>query len=143
MPIGKFAVSLCLAVMTVALVLSACSTDKTALAPLDQNTDFYSEVGTSQTNPAATVDDPYPTLPELPSPEKMGPLPDGFVWGADIIYGRDYRVDKFTEDMFLKGPRITSDGIMYFYPTAELCGRWLTVLYDDGGVGIMRLSCDH
>ncbi|MFH1070083.1 MAG: hypothetical protein V1794_10740 [Candidatus Glassbacteria bacterium] len=73
-------------------------------------------------------------------PANSGSLPEGSV-RADVIFAKDYRVRFFTEDM-TDGPRITVDGRLYYYPRTKLpCGRDLTVIGEDGGRSIMKLSC--
>jgi len=125
------------------LFLQGCNDKAGSLALLsqDQGSDIFDEIETGQFS-GVTDENGYPALPPLPDPDKMGSLPEGFVYGADIIYARDYQVSSFTDEMRGKGPLITVDGNQYFYPRTKLCGKYLTVLHDDGGVGIMKLSCD-
>ncbi|OGG01730.1 MAG: hypothetical protein A3F83_00465 [Candidatus Glassbacteria bacterium RIFCSPLOWO2_12_FULL_58_11] len=111
-----------------------------ALSPQDQGSDIFGEIETGQTS-GVTNEDDYPALPPLPDPDKMGPLPEGFVYGGDIIYARDYQVGTVTDEMRKEGLLVTVDGTQYYYPRKELCGRYLTVLFDDGHVGFMRMSC--
>jgi len=100
---------------------------------------FYSEVMVASSTQGNN--NVYPALP--PWPDSFGPVPEDFVYGEDVIYGRDYRVDRFTEEMKDNGLLATLDGKQYFFPLAKLCGRHLTVLHDDGHIAFMWMSCDR
>ena len=125
-------------VMFVIFSLSCNQDTATTLTPppLQSKGDF-SEIQTGLT--ADTTDEEgYPVLPPLiTDPEKMVPLPEGYTYGENLIYARDYMVDSYTDEMRGNGFLLNSDGTLYFFPTEEegWCGYY-TILFDIGGVGI-------